>query len=393
MLLLVMVGALALTACSDDDSADGESLTLNETTLQFTGYSTSQIIEVDATRQWAAESTVDWITITPDQYPGNDHHFTARVGVLVANNTTGQPRTGTVVFYINETQMATLTVNQDKQDESDKPVETSPITWANLQWQAAEQIAVNTQFEAGTCVFVNGLTNVGEASTDGVPVYVQIGYSKNNSAPTGDDWTWQDCWFNGDWGDNWYYQGKTPEISEPGTYYYTFRCQYEDGVYVYSGTNGLWDGKDNALGTFEVIKPEKTEFDYDNAAVAFCNIQWTASNEINAGEQLEAGSKLKIDGLTNAMQAAVAGDDNIVCQIGYGTSADPKGSDWKWADCWWNGDWGDEWYYQGKTEAIATAGTYYYAFRYKIGKQDYIYVGTNGVWDGKDNVCGTVTVK
>ena len=56
----------------------------------------------------------------------------------------------------------------------------------------------------------------------------------------------------GNGGNNHYYQGKTPEISTAGTYYYTFRFRIDEGTYAYAGTDGLWNGTSSTYKTFQV---------------------------------------------------------------------------------------------------------------------------------------------
>lgn len=367
LLVILFVG---FASCSDDDSIEGVALSVDSTEVNFTGYSASKIIIVDATRQWSAVPDVDWISVTPDQYPGNGQYFQTRVSVSVTDNNLETTRIGHINFTIDNEVMATLTVNQIKKDKSDEPVETSPITWANLQWQASTAIVCGNQFEAGCCVFENGLTNAVE-STTGEGIFVQIGWSKNDSNPSGDDWQWADCWFNGDWGDNFYYQGRTATIDEAGTYYFTFRCQQDDGPWVYAGTDGLYDGVDNILGTFEVKESQVVTMDYKQLVIDWANLQWVSSTTVAAGGNLDAGSCIHIATLTDADEAAIEGDSHIIAQLGYGTSADPKDGSWTWYDCYWNGDWGNNWYYQCAAGPIDVAGSYKYAFRYQIIDGDY----------------------
>ena len=128
--------------------------------------------------------------------------------------------------------------------------------------------------------------------------------------------------------------------------------------------------------------------------VSWANIQWHQDPAtIAIGEGFEAGSKVLVDGLTNAKESATG--EEIVCEIGYSLSDDPvNGSDWTWNACAFNADWGDEFYYQGKTAPVSEAGTYNYAFRYKVNANSgWVYAGTDGLWDGSTSVCGTFVVE
>lgn len=380
------------TACSDDEAEQAASLTVSQTELSFTGFQGTQAVKVDATRRWTAVPSDWWITVSPDNYPSDGQHFIVNAAISVADNDTEADRTGTVSFYLGDERVALVNISQAKQDESDRPDEEFPITWANLQWAAATAIAEGTEFEAGCCVFANGITNAME-STTGEDITCDIGYCTEDSRPDGNDWKWFSCWFNGDWGDNFYYQGRITEELPAGTYYYTFRVRNGSGPYKYAGTNGLWDGVDNVSGTFEVKAKSSGEHDYTGLEITWANLQWNAGTTIDAGQQFEAGSQVYIDGLTNLDDTSVDGE-GVIGEIGFGISANPTSDDWTWTEGWFNGDWGNNFYYQGKTPEISTPGTYYYTFRFKMGeKGEWVYAGTDGLWDGTANTCGQFTVK
>jgi len=104
-------------------------------------------------------------------------------------------------------------------------------------------------------VFISGLTNLAEPATSGNKhVTCEIGYSATDPNPSGAGWTWTTCPWNSDWGNEYYYQGFTPAVSEAGTYYYTFRYRIDNGAYVYAGTDGLWNGANSVCGTFQVTR-------------------------------------------------------------------------------------------------------------------------------------------
>lgn len=390
--LILLCTLIALGACSDndDDKVEAASLVVDNTELSFTGYQSTIAIKVDATRRWSAVASDWWISVTPDGYPSAGQHFVVNVAVTVSDNDTETSRDGYVKFYLGDDEYATVNVHQDIQNEEDRPEEEYPITWANLQWAAATAIAEGTYFEAGCCVYANGITNAME-STTGEDIVAQIGYSTEDSRPDGDDWTWFDCWFNGDWGDNFYYQGKIEEELSEGIYYYTFRVRNGSGDWKYAGTNGLWDGVDNVSGTFEVL-PGSGEQNYDGLEITWAKLQWWASETISYGQYFEAGALVFIDGLTNADTPSVDGN-GIVGEIGFGFTDDPHNEDWVWNQGWFNGDWGDNLYYQATTPEMLQTGTFYWSFRFKMGEDgEWAYAGTEGLWDGESNVCGTFNV-
>ena len=392
LFLLVILPCL-IVGCDDSVEVVNPSLVLDKNELSFVGYQSSLIVKVDATRRWNAIATESWIGITPDSYPSANEHFIANVAVSVSDNGTGEQREGSVVFYLEDTEIARLTVKQDIQNEEERPDEKFPITWANLQWAASTAIVEGSAFEAGSCVFAAGITNVIESET-GEDITCDIGYSLSNTDPSGESWTWTSCWFNGDWGNNFYYQGKIEGLTS-GTYYYTFRFRNGSGQYKYAGTGGLWDGIDNVNGIFEVVSDddEDDDRDYSGLSITWAYLQWAASTSISKGGTFEAGSQIFIDGLTNAESASATGE-GVLCDIGYSmTNSNPTGEGWTWEACKFNADWGNNFYYQGKTSEIQEAGTYYYTFRFKMGKNgEYAYAGTGGLWDGIDSVSGIFEV-
>ena len=250
------------------------------------------------------------------------------------------------------------------------------ISWAYLQWAASTSINQGQVFEAGAAVFAEGLTNAAVASTNGEGITCELGYSSTNNDPSSAGWTWSSIAFNGDWGNNFYYQGTVSGISA-GTYFYTFRFKLGTNPYAYAGTNGLWNGTSSVNGSFTV-----------NAApvnISWANLQWEGSTTINQGQSFEAGGVVFAEGVTNVPTASTTGE-GIVCEIGYSiTNTDPSTTGWTWSSIPFNADWGNNFYYQGSVAGMA-AGTYYYTFRFKSGSGSYSYAGTNGLWNGTSSV-------
>lgn len=399
ILTLCLCLPLLFCTCKKEKEIESPYISIDSTSISLSGYRNNCIVEVTATRQWSASSLENWITVTPNQYPGNDHKVKARVSINVLENE-GVERKGSVIFKLlpspimrdEKQEMAILTVIQRQKDSTEKPIEISPISWANLQWVAASEVGAGAQFEAATCVFIDGLTNVYDA-TDGMGISVDLGYSKDATAPDNGEWIWKAISFNGDWGNNFLFQGRTDALNESGTYTYTFRCRYEDGPYVYAGTDGLYDGITNLLGTFKVLEPKPLDIDYDTLRITWANYQWIDKVAIKAGNKMEAGTCVYIQYLTDREEPGLGADEHITCQIGYGLSDNPENEDWLWEDCWWNGDWGNNWYYQGKTPEITTPAKYYYSFRIRINEQPWVYVGSDGLWNGTSSTLHTFTVK
>ena len=381
-----------LTGCEKPKPQEEASLTLSVSELTFTGYSSTLSVRVDATREWRAIASDWWIAVTPDHYPSAGKHFVANVAVTVGDNENPDPRKGAVNFYIGDTLMAILTIKQDTLSEGDRPDEEYPITWANLQWKASEIIAEGKLFEAGCCVYADGITNVYDSET-GEDITCDIGYCLEDSRPDGEDWKWFPISFWEDWGNNFYYQGFIQDTLPVGTYYYTFRVRNGKGPYKYAGTDGLWDGAFNLNGHFEVQEIQEEEGpDLSGYTIHWANIQWTYKTEFAVGDSLNAGSKVYIPELTDKMTSLTG--EGVICEMGYGTTDDPHNSDWIWRSCPFSADWGQEFYFQGYTQGIPAAGSYYYTFRYSIDKKKtYVYAGSDGLWDKVTQPCKIFIVK
>lgn len=382
-----------LIGCKQVQPVEDAVLTLSQQDLHFGGYAATLSVKVDANREWRAISSDWWIAVTPNWYPSAGKHFIANVAVSVSDNEQPVPRDGSVDFYINDNLVATLTILQDTLSEQDRPDEEFPITWANLQWKTSGVIAEGKLFEAGCCVYADGITNVLDSET-GEDITCDIGYCTQNTRPDGEDWIWFPISFWEDWGNNFYYQGYIQDTLPVGTYYYTFRARNGKGPYKYAGTDGLWDGEVNLSGQFEVQRTTEPDEgpDLSGFTIAWANIQWTSRTTFDVTDSLNAGSKVYIPGLTDVMTSLTG--EGVYCEMGYGTTSDPHNTDWIWRPCPFSADWGQEFYFQGYSQGIQEPGTYYYTFRYSLDrKQTYVYAGADGLWEAITQPCKTFVVK
>lgn len=382
---IFMLAVVGLTACSDDEPAiEAESFSVDKKELAFTGFNSTLAVKVDATRRWSAVPSEYWISVSPDHYPSNGQHFVANVAVTVADNDDNKDRDGYVTFFIGDTEVAKVQVHQKMKEAGDEPEEEYPITWANLQWNAGDKLTEGSIFEAGCCVFANGITNTLESST-GEDIICQIGYSTKDSRPDGEDWVWFDCWFNGDWGDNFYYQGKIEKELPVGIYYYTFRTRNGSGPWKYAGTNGLWDDIDNTSGSFEIVAKVDPTPDTKVTWAKLCD--WNSVWNDNGVQLFEATAEVFAEGLTDQDAAP----EGIQVQLGISkTNSAPDSDDWTWGDnCWTAYASGNNWTYQGRV-TLTEKGNYFYIVRARYGENsEWIYGGSNGVWDGNESVAKT----
>jgi hypothetical protein len=255
------------------------------------------------------------------------------------------------------------------------------ITWAYLQWEGSTTITEGQSFEAGATVFADGLTNA-VVSTTGEGMTCEIGYSSSNTDPSLTGWTWSSIPFKEDWGDNFYFQGTLPGLTK-GIYFYTFRFKLGADPYKYAGTSGLWNGTSSVNKSFTVNPATLSH-------VTWAGLQWEATTTITQGQSFEAGAVAFADGLTNAVTSTTG--EGIICEIGYSSSnTDPSLSGWTWSTISFNADWGDNFYFQGSVSGMSP-GTYFYTFRFKLGTDEYVYAGTDGLWNGTSSVNKSFTV-
>lgn len=400
-LISALAVAFAFTACENKEEGEPSgdpTLTLNPATLEFSGWAETLSVEIEANRAWTAESSDEsWLTISPESYPSSGKLTKVNVAVTVTANDTDSSREGYVVFYLDGVEAGFLSVLQKTKADSEKPEDEDPypISWMNYQWTAGERITAGVMFEASCCVFADGLTNAVESET-GENIRCDIGYTTGDTEPWEEGWTWQECYFNGDWGDNFHFQVKVLDLPE-GEYTYTFRAYKVDTEeYKYAGNpEGLYDGVDHLFKKFYVSAGEiEDPFDYSDKSVTWANLQWYDKATINVGEYFEAGTKVLIPGITDHEEITGFDTPNITVEIGISlTETNPSAeTGWTWTPAKYNGDWGAEYFYQAKTDPIEVAGTYNYTFRIKLADNEYVYAGTDGLWDGSGNLTGTFTV-
>ena len=400
-LISALAVAFAFTACENKEEgepAGDPTLTLNPATLEFSGWAETQSVEIEANRAWTAEvSDESWLTISPESYPSSGKLTKVNVAVTVTANETDSSREGYVVFYLDGVEAGFLEVLQKTKADSEKPEDEDPypISWMNYQWTTGERITEGEMFEASCCVFADGLTNAVESET-GENIRCDIGYTTGDTEPWEEGWTWQECYFNGDWGDNFHFQVKVLDLAA-GEYTYTFRAyKVETEEYKYAGNpEGLYDGVDHLFKKIYVSAGEMEDpFDYTGKEVTWANLQWYDKSEINVGEFFDAGTKVLIPGITDHEEIPGFDTSNITVEIGISlTETDPASeTGWTWTPAKYNGDWGAEYFYQAKTDPIEVAGTYNYTFRIKLADNEYVYAGTDGLWDGSGNLTGTFTV-
>ncbi|MFY0482348.1 InlB B-repeat-containing protein [Flavobacterium sp. PLA-1-15] len=246
------------------------------------------------------------------------------------------------------------------------------ITYANLQFPGSHSM------EEGSTVAVYGRVyaeSVTEAAGASGTITAEFGYSTTNSNPN--TWTnWTTGTFNIQIGNDDEYTASLGTGLTPGTYYYATRFRIASGAYVYGGTAGIWSSTANN-GVLTVT----------SNLVDWGNYQHPATGTITLGDNYNVYGQVYEAGNTEAGGQG----GNITAEVGYSTTNNNPNTWTNWFPANFNTDAGnnDE-YIRNIGPNFPAGATYYLAFRYrKTGSTQYVYGGTNGVWNN-DNA--TVTV-
>ncbi|MDD2963357.1 MAG: alpha-amylase family glycosyl hydrolase [Bacteroidales bacterium] len=263
-------------------------------------------------------------------------------------------------------------------------ISTPDIGWCNLQHPGSGAIAPQQNYLVYGQAWIDGLTGQGSA-TPGLQAWV--GYSSANSDPA--TWTnWTPTEYHGASGNNDEFMADLSNyLNTDGTYYYTFRYKYLSDDYVYGGynvtTGGFWNGTDNVSGVLTISTP----------VINWANLQFPASNTIEPGQPFTVYGQVYIEGRTGSSTSFPT------MQVWVGYSPDNSNPEtWTdWIEASYNGSQGNNDEYSANIGTSITAeGSYYYATRYKIYDQDFVYggysTGGGGFWDGTTNVNGSLTV-
>ncbi len=259
--------------------------------------------------------------------------------------------------------------------------------WANVQYPGSGQIDLGQNYNVYSRVWINGITN------QALPVEeleAWIGYSNTDTDPA--TWTnWIEASYLGADGTNDEYVANLgSEITEGGTWYYASRFRYDSGNYVYGGYSatggGIWDGNVNHSGilSVDVIPPQ---------VIGWANLQWPGSGQITPGQDYTVYAQAWIDGVTGQPTPA----PGLEVWIGYNnTNTNP--STWtNWTVATHNLAVGNNDEFKLNLGALMTsAGTFYYASRFRLSNGNFIYGGFSsgggGFWDGNNYVSGVITV-
>ena len=130
--------------------------------------------------------------------------------------------------------------------------------------------------------------------------------------------------------------------------------------------------------------------DYVQEEITFANVVSPREGTIEVGEEFTVYARVEVEGIS---ENGETGD--IQAWIGYNTSdVAPSASGWTWVEADFNSDYtGNGHEYMAEIGSELTVGTYYYASRFQLKDQAYVYGGYDGgFWDGENNVSGILNV-
>jgi len=128
------------------------------------------------------------------------------------------------------------------------------VDWCNLQWPGSGSFQVGQSFIVYAQVYEAGLTDQAGQATQ---IQAWIGYSTNNSDPSGSDWIWVPATYNQDVGNNDEYMVNLDTvITTEGTYFVASRFSLDGATFQYGGYSagggGFWDGVNYVSAVYTV---------------------------------------------------------------------------------------------------------------------------------------------
>lgn len=125
-------------------------------------------------------------------------------------------------------------------------------------------------------------------------------------------------------------------------------------------------------------------------SVTWANLQFPESGAIETGQLFEVFGQALIPGITGQVTAA----PGLQMWVGYSTTNTNPDTWTNWIPGTFNTAVGNNDEFKAEIgTSITVAGTYYYATRFQLNADPYVYGGYNGgFWDGTTNISGTLTV-
>ena len=282
------------------------------------------------------------------------------------------------------------TTETDWRIDDIKLMGTPSISWANLHSPPSGTIITGGGFVVSAQVLADGYTYIDGMQTG---VIAEIGYSSNDSDPSGPDWTWVPALYSAQAGNaDQYVLDLGGEIFVPGLYYYASRFSIAGGPPSYGGYSagggGFWNGTTRVSGQLTVIDTQ----------VVHADLQSPFSGSQLALEPYVVTAQVYQPGLTEGPGQGA----DVQAWIGYSQSnTSPNSPDWSWIPATYDpavvGN--SDQYFADIGPFLNANATFYYASRFQLGTGTYSYGafnidGTPGddFWDGISYISGTVVI-
>jgi hypothetical protein len=167
-----------------------------------------------------------------------------------------------------------------------------------------------------------------------------------------------------------------------GTYYYASRFRLNGCGFTYGGVGGAWSNNSVQL----TVDPDTADF---------CNVDFPKTATITEGDNFSVFAQVFEPGITYAAGQGA----NVEAWIGYNTTDnDPRtDSGWTWVVASYDSDFGNNDQYAAEIGSALTAGTYYYASRFRINGSDFTFGGIladnmGNFWDPVTYNSGILTI-
>lgn len=148
------------------------------------------------------------------------------------------------------------------------------------------------------------------------------------------------------------------------------------------------------LSTLKLLNNNALNYSYTVApptpAITWANLQFPASGAIETGSVFEVFGQALIPGITGQPTVAAG----LQAWVGYSTTNTNPDTWTNWIPAIYNQAVGNNDEFKADLGTpITTPGSYYYATRFQLNTDPFVYGGYNGgFWDGTTNVSGTLTV-
>lgn len=127
----------------------------------------------------------------------------------------------------------------------------------------------------------------------------------------------------------------------------------------------------------------------------WANLQWPPTADFEQGGSVTVYGQVYVEGLTDVEPNIVGQAPGITAWVGVspqGQNTNPE--TWtNWTPATWNsGHVSNNDEYEATVGDALLAGTYYYAYRFRLNDGPFVYAGVNGFWDATGSISGVMTV-